>query len=67
MAESVKRTECVKVCMEERMLLDLNRQAIREDRKLADYLYLCLKRYAYGNLARDTDSMEVPNRDSDAL
>lgn len=39
--------------MDEQMLLDLNRQAIREDRKLSDYLYLVLRRYAYGNLTRE--------------
>lgn len=61
-----KRTECVKVCMEERMLLDLNRQAIREDRKLADYLYLCLRRFAYGHVNREPTETEVPERDRDA-
>jgi hypothetical protein len=53
MADNTKRTECVKVCMDEQMLLDLNREAIRQDRKLSDYLYLVLRRYAYGNLTRD--------------
>ncbi len=36
MADNTKRTECVKVCFTERELIDLNRLAIREDRKLAD-------------------------------
>ena len=58
MADSTKRTECVKVCMDEQMLLDLNRQAIREDRKLSDYLYLVLRGWAYGNLAREPSGNE---------
>lgn len=58
MADSTKRTECVKVCMPEQMLLDLNRQAIRDDRKLSDFLYLILRRYAYGSLAREDADME---------
>lgn len=35
-----KRSECVKVCFEERLFIDMNRLAILEDRKLADYVYL---------------------------
>lgn len=50
MNDSVKRTECVKVCMEERMFIDLNREAIRQDRKLADLCYIQLRKWAYGNL-----------------
>ena len=58
MADTSKRTECVKVCMDEQMLLDLNREAIRQDRKLSDYLYLVLRRYAYGNLTREPSGNE---------
>ena len=50
MSEVAKRTECVKVCFEERLFLDLNREAIRQDRKLADYCYVVLRKHAYGNL-----------------
>jgi len=50
MAETAKRSECVKVCFEERLFIDLNRLAIREDRKLADLCYVVLRRYAYGNV-----------------
>ena len=62
MADAIKRTECVKVCMPEQMLLDLNREAIRQDRKLSDYLYLALRRFAYGNLpteAIETEGQEL--------
>jgi hypothetical protein len=64
-ADATKRTECVKVCMPEQMLLDLNRQAVREDRKLSDYLYLILRRYAYGNLDRDVTELEGQELDTD--
>ena len=50
MAETLKRTECVKVCFEERLMLDLNREAIRQDRKLADLCYIVIRKFAYGNL-----------------
>lgn len=49
MADSTKRTECVKVCMSERMLLDLNRRAIRADRTLAELIFLILRDYEYGH------------------
>ncbi len=61
-----KRTECVKVCMDERLFIDLNRQAILDDRKLADYIYRVLWRHAYGNLSRIPQGDEGTERDSDA-
>lgn len=48
MAESTKRTECVKVCFSEQMMLDLNRKAIREDRTLSELIYLWVRDRAYG-------------------
>ena len=50
MAESSKRTECVKVCFEERLFIDLNREAIRQDRKLSELIYVLVRKWAYGNL-----------------
>jgi hypothetical protein len=47
-ADATKRTECVKVCMSERMMLDLNRRAIRADRTLAELIYLILRDFEYG-------------------
>ena len=44
--------------MPEQMLLDLNREAIRQDRKLSDYLYLILRRHAYGHLAAQASDIE---------
>lgn len=65
MADS-KRTECVKVCFEERLFIDLNREAIRQDRKLADYIYLLVRKCAYGQLTRDPTSEEGTEGDRDA-
>jgi hypothetical protein len=48
MADALKRTECVKVCFTERELIDLNRLAIAEDRKLADMAYVMVRRGMYG-------------------
>lgn len=48
MAETLKRTECVKVCFSERMMLDLNRRAIREDRTLSELIYLIVRDDEYG-------------------
>lgn len=53
MAESSKRTECVKVCFDERLFIDLGRRAALEDRKLADLVYLIVKRDMYGSFNRD--------------
>ena len=49
MSENLKRTECVKVCFEERLFIDLSKEASRQDRKLADLIYILVRRWAYGN------------------
>lgn len=49
MAETVKRSECVKVCMEPEMFLDFNHDAIHADRTLAEFIYLILRNHKYGN------------------
>jgi hypothetical protein len=58
-----KRTEVVKVCMDERLFIDLNRLAILDDRKLAEYVYLVLWKHAYGNSARIPAEGEGPDKD----
>jgi hypothetical protein len=57
-ADDIKRTECVKVCFTERELLDLNRLAIREDRKLADMVRVMARRVMYGMVKTDADQSE---------
>lgn len=49
MAEAIKRTECVKVCFEPRLFIDLSHLADKDERKLADLCYIVLRRYAYGH------------------
>lgn len=62
-----KRTECVKVCFDERMFLDLNREAIRRDRKLADFIYLIVRDWACGHLAKKSLDDEGTAEDRDGL
>ena len=59
MTDSDKKTECVKVWMNERLFVDLNRLAILDDRKLSEFIGLLLERAAYG-LAKPR-SNEGPN------
>lgn len=66
MADNAKRSECVKVCFEERLFIDLNRLAIREDRKLADLCYVVLRRFAYGNANGSVPQDQGTERDHDA-
>ena len=58
-----KRSEVVKVSMDERLFIDLNRLAILDDRKLAEYVYLVLWRHAYGNSARIAADEEGSGKD----
>lgn len=50
MAEPAKRSECIKVCFEERLMLDLVAKAERDDRKLADVVYVIVRRFMYGDV-----------------
>jgi hypothetical protein len=50
MADYVKRTECIKVCFEPKLLSDLVQKADREDRKLADVVYVIVRRFMYGDV-----------------
>lgn len=63
MADDLKRSECVKVCFTERELIDLNRLACREDRKLADMVRVLARRCMYGIVKADADSVEVADKD----
>jgi hypothetical protein len=63
MADAIKRTECVKVCMSEQMLLDLNREAIHADRTLAEFIWLILRDWKYGHGSQKVLAGEVPERD----
>jgi len=66
MADATKRTECVKVCMSERMFLDLNHDAIHADRTLAEFIYLILRdwKYGHGNDVPGGDKGSLRDRDA---
>jgi hypothetical protein len=63
MADSTKRTECVKVCFDERLFIDLGRRAALEDRKLADLVYLIVRQDMYGRFALDRSVTEGTDGD----
>lgn len=48
-ATDSKRINCVKVCFTDREYIDLNREAIKRDRKLPDLIYQIARQWAYGN------------------
>ena len=64
--ESVKRTECVKVCFSERAMLDLNRRAIREDRTVAELIHLIVMDDEYGKGKGPGRKTEGTGTDHDA-
>ena len=66
MAESSKRTECVKVCFSERMFIDLNRRAVREDRTLSELIFLIVRDDEYGKGKGPGVAEERTERDRDA-
>lgn len=61
-ATTDKKTECVKVWMDEKLFIDLNRLAILDDRKLSDFIGVALSRYVYGHGNRKAIDGEVLNR-----
>ena len=63
MAENTKRTECVKVCFTEREFIDLGRLAAREDRKVADLVWVEVRRRMYGTVA--VDAQDAQGTESD--
>jgi hypothetical protein len=50
MADVAKRTECIKVCFEQKLFNDLAHKAGRDDRKLADVVYVIVRRFMYGDV-----------------
>jgi hypothetical protein len=61
MSESDKKTECVKVWMTEGLFKQLSREAAMDDRKLSDFMCLCIDRYLNGS--KRQRELEVANRD----
>lgn len=50
MVEVAKRTECIKVCFEQRLADDLKAKAFRDDRKVSDVVYVIVRRFMYGDV-----------------
>lgn len=61
-----KRINCVKVCFDDRLFIDLGRRAAREDRKVADLVHLIVRENMYGSFRPDPPDMEGTARDHDA-
>lgn len=61
MAKVVARSECIKVCFEPQLFADLSHKAIRDDRKLADVVYVIVRRFMYG----DVNGSQPPAEGSD--
>ena len=51
MADSLKRINCVKACFTDREFIDLGRVSAREDRKVADMVWVLVRRSMYGIVA----------------
>lgn len=66
MADSIKRTECIKVCFEPRLFRDLSHKAARDDRKLADVVYVIVRRFMYGDVNGSQPPAEVPETDHES-
>ena len=49
MSEDGKKTECIKVWLSERLFKQCAHEAAIDDRKLSDFIGLCLDRYLNGN------------------
>lgn len=61
--ESVKRTECIKVCFTEREIVDLNRVAALENRRLADLVWVMVRKNMYGMISAMGPVEEGTNSD----
>ena len=64
MADDGKRSEPVSFKATERMLLDLNREACKQERSLSDYLYRVIRHHLYGAIVTlDTPSVQSISSD----
>ena len=61
MVDDRKRTEAVKVWLTERELLDLSRQATRDDRKVGEMVRVMVRRSLYGTVGADPDENHGAN------
>jgi hypothetical protein len=61
-----KRINCVKVCFTDREFIDLGRIAAREDRKVADLVWVEMRRRMYGILATTAPAEEGTDQDHES-
>ncbi len=61
MSENDKKTECVKVWMTEALFKQLSREAVMDDRKLSDFMCICVDRYLNGSKRqRELEGLDRP-------
>lgn len=59
MSEGDKKTECVKVWLSERLFKQVAHEAAFDDRKLSDFIGLCVDRYLNGSKRqRDLEGLD---------
>lgn len=61
MADDIKRTEALKCWFTERELLDLSRQAAREDRKVGELVRVIVRRSLYGSVGVAAGAIQGAN------
>jgi hypothetical protein len=66
MAETAKRTECIKVCFEPRLAEDLKAKAFRDDRKVSDVVYVIVRRFMYGDVNGAQPPAQAPDADHES-
>lgn len=57
-ADNSKRQNCVKVCFTDREFIDLGRIAARDNRKVADLVWVEMRRRMYGTIGAETQTEE---------
>jgi len=63
MADDRKRTELISVKVTERMYIDLGRSAAARDRSVSDAIYVAMRHYLYGNIARLDRNAQLTSSD----
>lgn len=62
MSSDEKKTECVKVWMDERTSVELMRLAAMDDRKLSEYINRVLSLHVFGHVKRGAEPDKGPER-----
>lgn len=62
-ADTSKRINCVKVCFTDREFIDLGRIAARDNRKVADLVWVEIRRRMYGTVGAELQAEEGTTSD----